>query len=536
MRNDAEVESRARSDRVAVLRTVADPVTFARTFLRSDLWGTQENILRAIATNPRVAAKSCHASGKTFVGAVAALWWLTRYGDGIVITTAPSWTQVERVLWGEIHRLAAQSKIAYPPLSQTSLKLGPQNYAIGLSTDLGVRFQGYHGRVLVILDEAPGIRPDIFEAIEGIRAAGEVRVLALGNPTIASGPFYDAFSANREGWKTFTISAFDTPNLAGLALDQLLALSEEELDRVDRSYLVTRRWVREKYFEWGPGHALWQARVLGEFPIQGDDALISLAWLERASARDPVDNGGPVHAGLDVAGPGEDETVLVVREGSSILEAHTWSRADARGDVAAALAKWRRRLEAVNVDSVGIGYYMAQHLRDLDFPVVEVNVGERASDAERYRNRKAEYYWGLRMRLQEADLFGLRDERAIAQLVGIRYGHNARGQIEIESKEDARKRGVKSPDRAEAVMLAFASATSVTVLESDPLEEGIVKPLSGYDVQLRAVLDPFRADVETCGSCENNRSRSAGQGRCGLRLFNVRDVDAACDFYEPKSD
>jgi hypothetical protein len=147
-------------------------------------------------------------------------------------------------------------------------------------------------------------------------------VLALGNPTVASGPFYDAFSANREGWKTFTISAFDTPNLAGLSLDQLLSLRDEELDRVDRPYLVTRRWVREKYFEWGPAHALWQARVLGEFPIQGDDALISLVWLERASARDPVDGGGPVHAGLDVAGPGEDETVLVVREGSSILETH----------------------------------------------------------------------------------------------------------------------------------------------------------------------------------------------------------------------
>jgi hypothetical protein len=275
---------------------------------------------------------------------------------------------------------------------------------------------------------------------------------------------------------------------------------------------------------------------VGDFPIQGDDALISLAWLERASARDPVDNGGPVYAGLDVAGPGEDETVLVVREGSSILEMCAWSRADARGDVAAALAKWRHRLEAVNVDSVGIGYYAAQHLRDLDYHIVEVNVGERASDAERYRNRKAEYFWGLRLRLQENDLIGLRDERAIAQLVGIRYGHNARGQIEIESKEDARRRGVKSPDRAEAVMLAFASATSVTVLETDPLEEDSVKPISGFDAQLRAVLDPLKADVETCGSCENNRPRSAGQGWCGLRLFNVREADAGCDFYEPRAE
>jgi hypothetical protein len=54
------------------------------------------------------------------------------------------------------------------------------------------------------------------------------------------------------------------------------------------------------------------------------------------------------------------------------------------------------------------------------------------------------------------DLAGLTDEKTIAQLTAIRYSHNSRGQIVIESKEDARKRGVKSPDRAEAVMLAFA--------------------------------------------------------------------------------
>ncbi len=63
-----------------------------------------------------------------------------------------------------------------------------------------------------------------------------------------------------------------------------------------------------------------------------------------------------------------------------------------------------------------------------------------------------------------------------------------------------------------------------------------MKPLSGYDVQLRAVLDQLKVDVETCGTCENCISRGTGRGWCGLRLFNVRDVDAACDFYEPKAD
>src|SRR5262245_21705603 len=178
------------TDRVAAL--VRDPVHFCRAFLRHDLWATQEAILRAVATRSRIAVKACHASGKTFCAAATVLWFVTRYPDGIVITTAPTWVQVERVLWGEIHRAVQQSRIAFPPLNKTELPIGPGNYAMGLSTNEGVRFQGFHGRVLVVIDEAPGVSPEIWEAIEGLRAGGDVRVLALGNPTIASGPFHDA--------------------------------------------------------------------------------------------------------------------------------------------------------------------------------------------------------------------------------------------------------------------------------------------------------------------------------------------------------
>jgi phage terminase large subunit len=138
------------------------------------------------------------------------------------------------------------------------------------------------------------VKADIWEAIEGIRAGGDVRVLALGNPTIASGPFHDAFTSHRDGWCLFTIGALNTPNLDGLGLNELLALPDSALDECARPYLVTRRWVREKYTEWGPDHPLWEARVLGQFPTQAEDALISLAWLEdagrpsaRAASRSP---------------------------------------------------------------------------------------------------------------------------------------------------------------------------------------------------------------------------------------------------------
>ena len=83
---------------------VRDPVRFCRALLRQDVWPVQEAILRALSTERRVAVKACHASGKTYVAGSAVLWFLSRYPDAIVVTTAPTWTQVEQVLWSEITR------------------------------------------------------------------------------------------------------------------------------------------------------------------------------------------------------------------------------------------------------------------------------------------------------------------------------------------------------------------------------------------------------------------------------------------------
>ena len=435
-------------------KMVEDPVEFAQVFLNVNISQSQQEILQSVAKFPRTAVKACHASGKTFIAAVLVLWWITRYQEAIAVTTAPTWMQVKRLLWGEIHRLTYHAKIEYPAPAATSLRLAPNRYAMGLSTNEGVRLQGFHAKhVLIVLDEAPGVLPEIYESIEGIRAGGDVRTLALGNPVISSGPFYDAFTS-QVGWKPITISAFDTPNLAGVCLEQLLEMSEKDLDDNPRPYLTTRRWVKEKYYEWGLGHALWESRVLGNFPTESDDTLLSLTWLEQAKLRTGGD--GEVCAGLDVAGPGDDETVLCVRRGPRIILLRAWAGRDPRGEILAALRPFKSQLTTVNVDTVGIGYYVAQHLRDQKFPVTEINVGAAARDTEKHSNLKAELYWDFRLRAMSGDLAGLTDETAIVQLLGIRYSHNSRGLVVIESKEEARKRGVKSPDRAEAVMLAFA--------------------------------------------------------------------------------
>ena len=447
------------------VKLLQDPVKFAVRVLGHDVWSKQAEILTAVAEHPRVAVKACHGSSKTFAAAEAAVHWATRHRDGIVITTAPTFEQIKNVLWREIHKSLRDSKIDYPKANLTELRMSPTNYILGWSTNEGIRFQGLHGHVLFIVDEAPGVQAEIWESIEGARAGGDVHVLALGNPTITGGPFYDAFTQGRTTWKTITIDAFETPNLEGLTLEMLRALpadlpADDSIFHFNpRQYLVSRRWGYEKFWEWGEQSPLWQARVRGQFPTQSEDALISLAWLESAKAP-MVDTGERVVAGIDVAGPGKDETVVTIRCGDVILEQGFWADADARGQVVHLLDQYRSRLESVNVDSIGIGYNFGMHLLDLGFPVQLLNVSESSYNSERFLNLKADWFWSLRERFQTGQVKGLNDERTISQLAQIRYKPNPRGQIVIESKDELLKRGVKSPDRADSLMLAFAYATT----------------------------------------------------------------------------
>jgi phage terminase large subunit len=450
----------------------------AERLFRVDMWDTPAAILNAVfRARSRVAVKACHASSKTHTAAIAIA--LALYEGADVLTTAPTWEQVKTVLWGEVHRLLAGSVIPlseWGQVNQTEIVMPDGSHALGLSTNEGVRFQGWHARpdsfLLFIGDEAPGIRPDIFEAVEGISAGGDVRHLLLGNPVISSGPFYDLFANESPIWDRYTIDAFDTPNLRGLSLDELLRLSDEQMGLSKRPYLVTRQWVADRFHEWGVDHPLWQSRVRGQFPEQADDALIALTWLERAGGRGVrTDAGGPLVAGIDVAGPGEDETVLCIRQGDAILHLEAFAQPDARGPVVAALTPWLHQgLTRIQVDEAGNGWYFLKHLQEVlpeKVTVSGVNVGERPTTnaaAEQYVNLKAERYWSLRERFRDGQVMGLTDRTAVAQLAGLRYEHDARGRVKIETKEDARKRGVKSPDRAEAIMLAFSPRSNVDAI------------------------------------------------------------------------
>ena len=453
--------------------SVLDPVAYQNVFLRRTIWEKQCQIVRSVQANSQTAVKGCHASGKTYCASGLPLQWLMANKHGKVFTTGPTLRQV-KTFWREI-RTAWEGGFArayLPEPGTTTLEVAADRYAIGASSSAGVNIQGLHGSdVLIIADEAPGIEADIWDAIEGIRAGGRVHVLKMGNPTVPAGEFFDCFHKARKINNCISISAFDTPNLQHeetglpLTIEDVMTMSEERLDIMPFPSLATRRWVREMYVKWGPNHPSYHSRVLAEFPTQNSNAVFELAWIERAK-RDPTDKEMaaarrfPIQVGLDVAGEGSNETVGVARVAGVILDIQAWPESDPRGPVARWLSQFRRhplyRLGAVVVDTVGIGYNFALHLADLGFPVYGFKAGERPLDHEQYFNAKAEAHFTAREWFKGGLVSGLDDEETQAQLSTVLYREMPRGLIEIIGKDEMmKKHGVPSPDRADAVVMAF---------------------------------------------------------------------------------
>jgi phage terminase large subunit len=477
-RNNSELSAR---QKLFVRNVMSDPALFATHVLGVSLWKREAEILQSIKTHRRTAVKACHGVGKTFTIAVAALWWLARYPEGIVLTTSPTQRQVRTQLWSEIHRHVERAKVPYPKLKTTEIKFrGDNNFAIGFSTNQTENFQGYHGRyVLIIADEAPGIESGIWDAVAGTMAGGKVHIVMAGNPTVPSGAFFDAFTKERGLWNCFTISAFDSSNLQGLDLEKLLRMDPAEggmLDRNPLPHLVTKRWVYDQYLAWWHGNESsspnWLSRVLARFPDQAQNALIKMVWLESAKQRalqNPVGDAGstPLVAGVDVGG-GEAETVVYVceygRDRRKIIRMGAWRGEDTRGQVVNFLNEFRAHLSIVRVDSIGVGHNFALHLRDCRFPVEMINVGMacesnpqlgESDPARRFVNLKACFYEELADAFERDHIEGLTDEATIGQLAGLLYELDSQGRMKIESKEQARARGVPSPDRGEALMLAL---------------------------------------------------------------------------------
>jgi hypothetical protein len=425
------------------------------------LWSGQLEIGRLLESNKRVAVQSCHGIGKSFSAAAIVGWWVDRGPvDGVrVLTTAPSTDQVHGILWQEITKLHARLGLRGEVQQTDRWLVGSLIQAEGrkppdYSTST---FQGVHApRVLVVLDEACGIPSWLWDAAEAVTTGDDCRILAIGNPDDPNSHFARVCQPGYPGWVSFSISAFDSPNFTGEAVPRHVADS-----------LTTRLWAEERRLEWGEDSPKYISKVLGRFPSDHPFQIVAVADLVQCHQLTPRGPWEllPVELGVDVGGGG-DRTVI--RERRGVRMGRRWSFVSERPE-----ETWRHVLRAiresgatsVKVDANGIGHGVVGEGRNSAARgehaarVHGVLTQRKASDERQFLNLRAELWWVIgRVGSQnrEWDLSQAEDYDTLeAELMWPRWKLDVKGRTQVEDKDEIRKRTGRSPDDAEAALLAF---------------------------------------------------------------------------------
>lgn len=454
-----------------------DPVGFAVDVLGVEPWSRQREILEAVRDEAQAVVQGGNAVGKDWASAVAALWWAFAR-RGLVLATAAVERQLVDVFMGEVGRLWRGAPELPGELYRSALRVPREEQAgvVTFTSTEASKLTGYHApRVLGVLTEAQAVEPFAWEGLMASATGPEDRLLAVGNPLRPDGRF---FRASRSGaWRTVRIPVTEHPNLredSGRTIPG--GPSADFVERMER--------------EWGEGSPQVEARVEARFPDTSEDALVEAGWLDRAfEAHRAGEHAGDVESeyavlAVDVARFGRDRTVVCERRGRVVTGFDEWRGLDTRETAARVLRRLRELLDGdlapaatVVVDVVGVGGGVADALR-VELPelswwesgargrglrertprLVEFNAGERAPDAERFRNLRSQAYWRLRTRLEEGELALPEDAGLRRELGATRTEVTSSGKVAVEAKDAIRGRlGGASPDRADALSMTFAT-------------------------------------------------------------------------------
>lgn len=402
------------------------------------------------------ATTSGHGVGKSALVAWIILWSLSTFPDTRGVVTANTENQLRTKTWVELakwYRLfIAKELFSYEATRIRSVD--PQHEdtwrvdMIPWSERNVEAFAGLHNkgrRILVVFDEASAIPDNIWETTEGALTDEDTEILWLvfGNPTRNSGRFRECFPGGKHtaSWTT---------------------------SRVDsRTVRVTnKRQIAKWAATYGEDSDFFRVRVKGEFPRVGAMEFISRDMALAAATRDLMEEHPSVALvlGVDVARFGDDETVLSFRKGR---DARTWPAIRLRGlDTMQVAAKVQEQVKAhgvsaVFVDGGGVGGGVVDRLRQLRVQVVEVQFGGSSDrnnlvdPSVKYLNKRSEMWGAMRDWLPSGAIEHA--EELIEQLAGPQYGFSGpEDAIILEKKKDMKKRGVSSPDWADALALTFA--------------------------------------------------------------------------------
>lgn len=438
--------------RAVVKRYQENPVAFGREVIGSTYWSKQEEILNSVRVNQRTTVGSGHDVGKTYVAADVALWFLSTFTPSIVITTAPTWRQVEKVLWGEIAAHHAKAKV---PLGgkvlETEIKVGPKWYAIGFSSDSPDAFHGFHERhILVIVDEPSGIDDPTFEAIESVLANEGAKLLLIGNPVSSTGYFARSLTIDStfEGGRVF-ISCLESPNVVE--------------GKTVIPGLVTKKWCDERKEIWGEDSPVYIARVLGRVPSETEDTLIRLDWTNRSTLRHSQFTNtkitGECNCSVDVARFGSNNTVIIIKIGRRVVEIKSYRGYDLMHTVGVIVELDKKyHFDNIIIDDNGVGGGVTDRMRELKFQqVVAVVAQGKPQDEGKYFNRRSEMAWRVREALRTNELDLPEHDKLEFECNNQFYEMSSDDCIKVMSKTLLKRKGMESPDFFDALCLQFAN-------------------------------------------------------------------------------
>jgi len=479
-----------------------DPVGFIQDGLGEVMWSKQREIANALINNQRVAVPACHGPGKSHLSARLAAWWVSAHPQGttLCVTIAPTHRQVRNIIWPHIRKTATKAKLKGEVLTQT-WKMNGDIVAYGFSPNPydESAAQGIHmPNLLIIVDEAGGIGEVVGRSLEALMTGGNTRLLLLGNPPTDQEDSWFERACNSDLYTTIPIGAYDTPNFTGEETGMCQSCPVHIAPHPVATHLVDQRWVDDVVGEFGDDSPFVEARVHARFPKAVANKVIPFMWADLASQNEKPLESPRIRLGVDVASDGGDEFVIARMDGYRIKITHKSSGIQNHNavDVAGVVAREIEECIAIHeergvqdklhvkIDTIGVGWGVVSLLkkwcdeRQWNANIIGVNVSERANDPDKFRNQRAEMWWNGRLLLQpndakEQDVTLDTDRATLAQLSTPTFKSDSAGRIQIESKVEMKRRGMTSPDRGEAILLAmYEPAKGRAIIPAIPVSLG----------------------------------------------------------------
>ena len=497
----ANESQKAAYDLIEIYRD--DPAFYIESKLGLRLWSGMRYVIETVWNNKRTTVRACHGISKTKVASALAVTYLNLYDDAIVVTTAPTNRQVEKLLWKEIREIYMRKGSDLRGVClQVEIKCKPDSYLIGFATDNATKIEGWHSaHILFILDEAKGIGQWVYDALEG-SMSGRAKMLEISTTDGADQqcPFRQHHNNKRREWKCINFSAWDSPfiNPAKVKKEYMKHLNKKlfkygkkedqaewPVKLKDKIQIVDDTEINSKENSWKEDRPeLWACKIIGDFWEQGTDNIIPLSWIMSAVNAE-VDNNGPWEFGQDVARFGDDRSVLTEKKGKTIYPQQVWGKKDTMETVGIIANAMLRRyiyvestvaLAVIKVDADGIGSGVFDRLAELGYAVYGLMSAKRAINDVRFYNYRSEMWFHARAvfkrQYDEGNVLSIPDDdELIEELSGMKYKIHSDGREIAEPKEDYKKRSGKSPDKGDSFIYCIAPVEPVIVDSYQEAEE-----------------------------------------------------------------